>query len=547
MTSDILITSAEATQATPVLGAKTSKTPSENAPANDETFARIIESSSQAQQEVSTHTPENSQTTEETNTPLLSDQPTTVLSQETENILFFTYRTDTPTSEASPPSSHFISENTVDSDTPVDQIAALMNNISPGYEKQDTENNEITSDQVISADKQQDTPNVNTLLSLFPSINTDDGTNKGNIDLLKNALSSQTGFDILLSDLSPEERTKIQELITKALTGTLTTEEQESLDILASQVIGITAPPAPIQSGNTQTRDTAELAIQTNTQQRASASQPAPLPQQQETAAGNNTTQNLTTATTEQTQLASSDLAAFSAPDDETAPQFKELLARNETSRDTNTRAETTPQTQNSPLPGNVPTPPNTVQDSVTPLLTTDEATLALSTSAFNQQTPVQSTLTQSITQSPNATAPHPATQMVSATIQKAVKAGEDTNIRLMLDPPELGRVEVKMSIDQDNNSKIVLTAEKPETYMMLRRDADALERALNENGLDTQSELSFEMAQDNQMFEKQDQGDDASSSGTNGADDGEPEIIETKMNWDVDPQTGYIRYDILA
>lgn len=162
----------------------------------------------------------------------------------------------------------------------------------------------------------------------------------------------------------------------------------------------------------------------------------------------------------------------------------------------------------------------------------------------------LQNIATNPVTQSSHATQAHPATQAVMVNIQRIAKGNENSNIRIQLDPPELGRVEVKMSIGKDNASKIVLTVEKPETYAMLQRDAQALERALQESGLDNHNELSFELADQDHSFNANDRGADSSGSskgGDNGnaADDGE--IIETSMDIQIDPETGRIRYNILA
>lgn len=153
------------------------------------------------------------------------------------------------------------------------------------------------------------------------------------------------------------------------------------------------------------------------------------------------------------------------------------------------------------------------------------------------------------ITQTHLAGQPNPATQTVVATMQKAVKAGQDTNIKLQLDPPELGRVEVKMSFGKDNAAKVVLTAEKPETYMMLQRDSSILQQALQDAGLDADgSSLSFELAQDGHDFGQDNSrggGHDAGGTGAGGALD--DDIIETVMNWQVDPETGHMHYNIMV
>ena len=173
-----------------------------------------------------------------------------------------------------------------------------------------------------------------------------------------------------------------------------------------------------------------------------------------------------------------------------------------------------------------------------TPAITGDIVTTAATQSTA--QTTVQSGLTNVITQSQGATHAHPATQLVSATIQKAMKAGEDTNIKLRLDPPELGRVEVKMSIDGDNATRVVLTAEKPETYMMLKQDSNLLQQALADAGLDTGGDLSFELADEDHEFHQQ-------HSGKHTGDAPDEDIIETTMDWSVDPETGRMRYDVLV
>lgn len=164
--------------------------------------------------------------------------------------------------------------------------------------------------------------------------------------------------------------------------------------------------------------------------------------------------------------------------------------------------------------------------------------------------TPISSlaSMTSVLTQSHAATLPHPGTQMVAATMKKEASTGEAKNITLQLDPPELGRVEIKMSFGKDKAIKAILTAEKPETFMMLQRDAHILERALQDAGLDAGAgSLSFELAQDNQDFQ-QNGGHDGSRNAANSAGgDNDEEIIETTMNWQVDPATGHMRYNIMV
>ncbi|MGH1403529.1 MAG: flagellar hook-length control protein FliK [Alphaproteobacteria bacterium] len=539
MTSDILIPPSPETahQSVRALGNNLSQTSGDSTPANDETFANIVETATKAQQNAEANPPKSQENSEVSTT---SPSP---LSQTTENALFFTYRTDAQAPEDTTQiATDLTGQHSGNTKTPIDHLAALMNTVTPGYEQRNLDNAQRT-DQIVTTEEQSETPDLNSLLSLLPSINTESSADKSNLDIVQRALSSQNNFNILLSDLSPDEKAEIQELIAKFLDGTLNTEELETLEILASQIIGITAPSSTSQQGSktevrAQNSDQFPLRNDLQQQQTTPAAPFARSGQEQQPLTNGNAAPPITDQPkTEQSQSTLPPLTTA-----ETNETFKDALARRETSSNAGQQHPQQTQVQNQTPPPAVAPP---TQETVS-LLSTDEAVFSMTEYGFSNKAPLQSTLSQNVTQAPSATALHPATNMVSATIQKAVKAGEDTNIRLMLDPPELGRVEVKMSIDQDNNSKIVLTAEKPETYMMLRRDADMLERALSENGLDTQSELSFEMAKDNQMFERQNQ-DDETSSGTNGFHDDEPEIIETKMDWNVDPQTGHIHYNIMA
>ncbi len=156
--------------------------------------------------------------------------------------------------------------------------------------------------------------------------------------------------------------------------------------------------------------------------------------------------------------------------------------------------------------------------------------------------------MTSVVTQSHGASQPHPGTQMVAATLQKGAASGEAKSIRIQLDPPELGRVEVRMEFGKDKTVKAVLTAEKPETFMMLQRDAQLLERALQEAGLEADgNSLSFELAQDNEGFSQDGRHDGSRNKTGKNGNEGEEEIIETTMTWQVDPDSGHMRYNILA
>lgn len=155
-------------------------------------------------------------------------------------------------------------------------------------------------------------------------------------------------------------------------------------------------------------------------------------------------------------------------------------------------------------------------------------------------------TLTNLVTQAHTASQAHPAMQTIAATISKGAASGETKNITLQLEPPELGRVEIRMSFSKDKTMKAVVVAEKAETHLMLQRDSHMLERALIDSGLDASgSELSFELADSGYQFNGDGNGSRGGSGG--GLDNAPDEIIETTMTWRVDPETGHMRYSILA
>ncbi len=71
--------------------------------------------------------------------------------------------------------------------------------------------------------------------------------------------------------------------------------------------------------------------------------------------------------------------------------------------------------------------------------------------------------------------------------VARAAATGVD-HISIKLKPASLGQVEVKLEITHDGRIAAVVTAERSETLDMLQRDARALERALQEAGLKTDS-----------------------------------------------------------
>lgn len=145
----------------------------------------------------------------------------------------------------------------------------------------------------------------------------------------------------------------------------------------------------------------------------------------------------------------------------------------------------------------------------------------------------------------------HPATQMVAATMTRAGKEGMSDTMTLRLDPPELGSVNIRLEFGKDKMVKAHLTVEKPETYLMLQRDGLALERALQNAGLDANSSsISFELAQGGGDYTPDNEGKGGGEKNFGsraGKNENAAEEISSTMTWAVDSETGHVRYNIMA
>jgi flagellar hook-length control protein FliK len=73
----------------------------------------------------------------------------------------------------------------------------------------------------------------------------------------------------------------------------------------------------------------------------------------------------------------------------------------------------------------------------------------------------------------------------VAIEIASKALAGKN-HFEIRLDPPELGRIEVRLAVDRDGNVTSRLIADRSDTLDLLRRDASGLERALQDAGLKT-------------------------------------------------------------
>jgi flagellar hook-length control protein FliK len=85
----------------------------------------------------------------------------------------------------------------------------------------------------------------------------------------------------------------------------------------------------------------------------------------------------------------------------------------------------------------------------------------------------------------------HPATRQIALQITKALDQ-DRTEIRIRLDPPELGEVDIQLEF-RDLRLSAAVSAERSDTLELLQRDSRSLARALREAGLElADADLSF-------------------------------------------------------
>ena len=139
--------------------------------------------------------------------------------------------------------------------------------------------------------------------------------------------------------------------------------------------------------------------------------------------------------------------------------------------------------------------------------------------------------------------AAQPPAQQVAIQISRAVQEGTD-RITVQLKPAALGRISVDLEVGHDNRIIAVIAAERSETLELLQRDAKALERALADAGLKTDSgSLSFNLqGQTDQQGGTDDGGKTASGSLNLPHENDEP---EPQMAAQYDRATGHGGIDL--
>ena len=113
----------------------------------------------------------------------------------------------------------------------------------------------------------------------------------------------------------------------------------------------------------------------------------------------------------------------------------------------------------------------------------------------LDAKTDIRTASTLQSAQGPRFT-PHSAQTLAAQIAQRFSDGGRVFDIRL--DPPELGRVEVRLEVASDNSVRAVLAAERTETLAELQRSARDLERALAQAGLEVgEDALTFSLSDD--------------------------------------------------
>ncbi len=116
-----------------------------------------------------------------------------------------------------------------------------------------------------------------------------------------------------------------------------------------------------------------------------------------------------------------------------------------------------------------------------------------LTTAALGQNT-APNTHTHYISGMPSPSDSTPATVQVAREIIRHFD-GNNTRFELRLDPPELGRVEVKLEVSRDHRVTAVVAADSPQALSELMRHARELEQTLQSAGLELNDNgLSFDL-----------------------------------------------------
>ncbi len=133
-----------------------------------------------------------------------------------------------------------------------------------------------------------------------------------------------------------------------------------------------------------------------------------------------------------------------------------------------------------------------------TPTIQIQERTVGETAGASSPPTLTVSVQAPAASPGPASATPHvPVSALAVHIAQQASNGARRFDIRL--DPPELGRIEVRLDVSRDGQVMTHLVVERSETLDLLQRDARQLERALQNAGLD--------VSEDGMKFSLKDQG----------------------------------------
>ena len=140
------------------------------------------------------------------------------------------------------------------------------------------------------------------------------------------------------------------------------------------------------------------------------------------------------------------------------------------------------------------------------------------------------STVAQATSGRPGAT-PGAAVDQVAVKLTSSAKDGGG-KISIRLNPEELGKVDVKLEIGRDGTVRATVSADRPETLDLMQRDARALEKALQDAGLKTDSNsLQFEKHEGQNASGRQHADNETGGSGASGKADSPDELQDTEID----------------
>jgi flagellar hook-length control protein FliK len=186
---------------------------------------------------------------------------------------------------------------------------------------------------------------------------------------------------------------------------------------------------------------------------------------------------------------------ALSQKTDANAAPLAQLAAKDQDSSSGNQKSATAATSQQASAPATQP-----AALSPSPATLSNTADNSAASSALAAQQPGQTNaLTPAVAlHVAPQTGPHAATTSDLDSLGVAIAAKSLDGIKhfdIRLDPPELGRVEVRLSVGDDGKAQASLSVDRPQTLQLLQNDASNLNRALKDAGLNlSDSGLSFSL-----------------------------------------------------